>query len=70
VYAVIDVESFNGKFPDECLDQHWFINLADARQTIEGWRQDYNTVRPHSALGQQPPAVFARMYRERQQLSL
>jgi putative transposase len=34
------VESFNGKFRDECLDQHWFASLADARQTIEAWRHD------------------------------
>jgi putative transposase len=64
------VESFNGKFRDECLNQHWFINLEDARWTIEAWRHDYNTMRPHSGLGQQPPAVFATMYEERRILSL
>jgi putative transposase len=52
------VESFNGKFRDECLNQHWFLNLEDARTIIEGWRQDYNTIRPHSALGYLPPTVF------------
>ena len=45
------VESFNGRFRDECLNQHWFVNLADAQRTIEQWRQDYNTARPHSSLG-------------------
>jgi len=53
------VESFNGKFRDECLNQHWFTSLMDARREIETWRRDYNRVRPHSSLGQIPPAVFA-----------
>jgi putative transposase len=53
------VESFNGKFRDECLNQHWFTSLIDARREIETWRRDYNRVRPHSSLGQLPPAVFA-----------
>lgn len=53
------VESFNGKFRDACLNQHWFIDLLDARRTIDGWRRHYNEVRPHSALGYLPPAVFA-----------
>jgi len=54
------VESFNGKFRDSCLNQHWFRSLDEAREMIETWRKDYNEVRPHSALGYQPPAVFAR----------
>lgn len=54
------VESFNGKFRDECLNQHWFTSLYDARLEIEAWRLDYNLVRPHSSLGQLPPAVFAK----------
>jgi putative transposase len=53
-------ESFNGKFRDSCLNQHWFRSLDEAREMIETWRRDYNEVRPHSALGYQPPAVFAR----------
>lgn len=52
------VESFNGKFRDNCLNQHWFISLADARQKIDEWRADYNAVRPHSSLGYVPPADF------------
>jgi len=56
------VESFNGKFRDECLNAHWFLSMAHARQTIEHWRNDYNTVRPHSALGGQAPAEFARAF--------
>jgi len=54
------VESFNGKFRDECLNQHWFLDLADARRIIGGWEEGYNTTRPHSALGDRPPAVYAR----------
>lgn len=54
------VESFNGKFRDECLNEHWFTSLAHARQVIEAWRVDYNEVRPHSALGNEAPAPFAR----------
>jgi transposase InsO family protein len=45
------VESFNGKFRDECLNEHWFVNLVDAKATIEAWRIDYNTVRPHKLAG-------------------
>ena len=54
------VESFNGKFRDECLNEHWFVNLSDAMTVIEGWRVDYNQVRPHSALQQATPEQFAR----------
>ena len=45
------VESFNGKFRDTCLNEHWFLDLAEARCRIEAWRIHYITVRPHSALG-------------------
>lgn len=54
------IESFNGKFRDECLNQHWFLTLDQARATIEAWRQDYNEVRPHSSLEHRTPAEFAR----------
>ncbi len=54
------VESFNGKFRDECLNLHWFLGLADARRRIEAWRLDFNQVRPHSTLGDRPPALVAR----------
>ena len=53
------VESFNGKCRDECLNEHWFVSLADAKAAIEAWRVDYNTVRPHASLGQQTPAAYA-----------
>ena len=53
------VESFNGKFRDECLSAHWFTDLRDARRKIEVWRQDYNRVRPHQSLGDIPPREYA-----------
>jgi hypothetical protein len=48
------IESFNGKFRDECLNEHWFGGLADARRIIEEWRVDYNEVRPHGSLEDLP----------------
>lgn len=53
------IESFNGKMREECLNENWFTDLADARERIEAWRVDYNTQRPHSALGYQTPVEFA-----------
>jgi len=53
------IESFNGKFRDECLNEHWFLTLGEAREKIEAWRRDYNQARPHSALGYQTPEEFA-----------
>lgn len=53
-------ESFNGKFRDECLNQHWFMSLSDARRKIEDWRTDYNYVRPHSSLGNRSPIEYVR----------
>lgn len=55
------IESFNARFRDECLNENWFLDLADARRKIEEWRQDYNQQRPHSALGYRTPEEFARM---------
>lgn len=45
------IESFNGRLRDEGLNVHVFFSLADVREKLERWRQDYNQVRPHSALG-------------------
>jgi putative transposase len=53
------VESFNGRFRDECLNVHWFLSLADARAKIEAWRRDYNESRPHTALGWLTPTEYA-----------
>jgi putative transposase len=55
------IESFHGRFRDECLNGSWFRSLADARWIIEAWRQDYNTVRPHSALGYRTPEEFEQL---------
>ena len=52
------MESFNGRFRDECLNENWFIDLGDAREKIAEWKQDYNQVRPHSALGYRTPEEF------------
>lgn len=61
------IESFNGKFRDECLNEHWFQTLPQARSEIANWRQDYNEVRPHSSLGRIPPAEFAQRHRTKNQ---
>ena len=53
------IESFNGKFRDECLNEHWFVTMAQARRSIESWRIEYNTERPHSSLGDLTPEEFA-----------
>ncbi len=53
------IESFNGKLRDECLNQHWFASVAEAEAIITAWRQDYNTVRPHSSLAYQAPQKWA-----------
>ena len=53
------VESFNGRFQDECLNEHLFSSLAAARPIIEAWRIDYNTARPHTSLHGLTPAAFA-----------
>ena len=53
------IESFNGKFRDECLNENYFVSLSDAKSRIEAWRRDYNEVRPHSSLGDLTPAEFA-----------
>jgi len=52
------VESFNGRFRDECLNEHWFFSLNEARTVIEDWRIDYNEYRPHSSLGELTPEQF------------
>jgi putative transposase len=56
------IESFHGRFREECLNEHWFLTLDDARETIENWRIDYNRVRPHSSLGYLTPEEFGMGY--------
>jgi putative transposase len=53
------IKSFNGRLRDECLNVEVFFTLADVRDKLERWRQDYNQVRPHSALADHPPETFA-----------
>lgn len=53
------VESFNGTMRNECLNEHWFLNLKDARDLIEAWRLDHNNERPHSSLDGMTPGEFA-----------
>ena len=58
------IESFNGTFRDECLDENWFESLEQARQVIAEWRADYNETRPHSSCARMPPAKFAALHRQ------
>jgi putative transposase len=52
------IEAFNGRFRAECLNQHWFLTLADAREKMEDWRRDYNEVWPHGAIGNKVPIAL------------
>jgi len=54
------IENLNGKFRNECLNQHWFKSLEVVGNEIDKWREHYNTVRPHSSLGYLPPVEFAK----------
>jgi putative transposase len=56
------IEAFNRRFRDECLNLHWFDSLEEAQAPIEAWRVDYNTERPHGALGQLTPAAFSQAW--------
>ncbi|CAB3767220.1 transposase [Burkholderia paludis] len=59
------IESFNGRLREECLNQHAFVSLDDARKRIDAWRTDYNSVRPHSALGQLAPDQFRQLHQSK-----
>ena len=59
------VESFNGRFRDECLNEHWFTSLAHAQVVIETWRREYNEDRPKKALGGLTPAAYAQQLAEK-----
>jgi hypothetical protein len=54
------IESFNGRFRDECLNEHWFTSVAHAQVVIETWRREYNEERPKKGLGGLTPAAYAR----------
>ncbi|WP_326977995.1 IS3 family transposase [Citrobacter braakii] len=58
------IESFNGRFRDECLNEHWFSDIVHARKIINDWRQDYNECSPHSTLNYQTPSEFAAGWRK------
>jgi len=60
------IEAFNGRLRQECLNQHWFFSLEDAKEKIQRWRLEYNAVRPHNSLGNLAPLEFV----QRCQLSL
>lgn len=64
------IESFNGRLRDEFLNVETFFDLSDAMEKLERWRQDYNQVRPHSALGDRAPERFARQWKESSAASL
>src|SRR5208282_6109239 len=55
------IESFNGRLRDELLNETLFASLADARVALADWKDDYNAVRPHGALGNLPPALYAKL---------
>lgn len=59
------IESFNGRLRDECLNEHWFLNLAHARAIIETWRRECNEERPKKTLGGQTPAAYAKQLAEK-----
>ena len=59
------IESFNGRFRDECLNENWFMSMHDARKIIEDWRIDYNHERPHSSLNYLTPEEFIQKEREK-----
>ena len=59
------IESFNGRLRDECLNEHWFLNLKHAQVIIESWRREYNEERPKKALGGLTPTAYARQLAER-----
>jgi len=60
------IESFNGKFRNECLNDNVFVSLHSARNIIEDWRLDYNSERPHSSLNNMTPEEFATRFKEQQ----
>ena len=61
------IESFNGKFRDECLNEHWFLTLQEAQIVIEAYRREYNEERTHSTIGDMTPMEFIKHYQDRSQ---
>ena len=63
------IESFHDKLRDECLNENYFLNLNEAKEVIENWRIEYNTVRPHESLDQLTPEEFVKQYEQNKNLS-
>jgi putative transposase len=63
------IESFNGKFRDECLNEHWFVTLQEAQLVIEAWRREYNEERTHSSIGDVTPQEFITNHQNRSHLT-
>jgi len=61
------IERFNGKFRDECLNEHWFLTVQEAQVVIEAWRREYNEERTHSAIGDMTPMEFIKHHQDRAQ---
>ena len=59
------IESFNSRFRQECLNENWFLSVADAQEKVESWRLAYNADRPHSSLGNLTPEEFAEQANDR-----
>ena len=64
------IESFNGKFREECLNEHVFVNLHSAQEIIESWRRDYNANRPHSSLNNMTPEEFSAAFNHAKQTKI
>lgn len=64
------IESFNGKLREECLKQHWFQSIEEAKAIIEAWRKEYNQERPHRSLHNQTPAEFEEQWRGKPALKI
>jgi putative transposase len=62
------IEAFNARFRAECLNQHGFISVEEARTAIEAWRVEYNTERPHTALHYQAPAIYKAAWLQNQEV--
>jgi putative transposase len=60
------IESFNGRLRHECLNQHYFVTLAEAKKIIEDWRMEYNTFRPHGSLNGLTPEEFKKTWKQQQ----
>jgi len=62
------IEAFNARFREECLNQHWFVSIEEARTIMEAWRGEYNTERPHTALQHQAPAIYKATWLQNQEV--